>query len=38
MIYNLDLEKKHRSQLARRSAKSATELLDILKDALNARQ
>lgn len=37
MIYNFDLAKKHRSQLARRSAKSATELLDILKETLESQ-
>ena len=38
MIYNFDLEKKHRSQLNRRSIKSATELLDVLQEALDARE
>ena len=34
MIYNFDLEKKHRSRHNWRSVKSATELLGILKEAL----
>jgi len=36
MIYNLDLEKMHRSQHNRRSLKSATELLDALSDTVNS--
>ena len=38
MIYNFDLEKKHRSQLSHRSRKSATQLLVILQDTLDAGQ
>jgi predicted amidohydrolase len=36
MIYNLDLQKKHRSQPNRRSVKSANELLDSLREAIEA--
>jgi predicted amidohydrolase len=38
MVYNFDLEKKHRSRLSYRSRKSANELLDILQGALNSGQ
>ena len=38
MIYNLDLQMEHRSQHAWRSIKSATELLETLQQALDARQ
>lgn len=38
MIYNFDLQKKHRSRLASRSVRSATELLGILQETLDARQ
>jgi predicted amidohydrolase len=38
MIYNLDLAKRHRSRRAWRSAKSATELLGILQETLDARK
>jgi len=38
MIYNFDLQKKHRSQPNRRSVKSANELLDSLHEALDAHQ
>ena len=38
MVYNLDLNQKHRSRLAYRSRKSATELLDILQEALDTPQ
>ena len=38
MIYNFDLEQKHRSQLSRRSRKSATQLLVILQETLDAGQ
>jgi hypothetical protein len=38
MVYNFDLEKKHRSQLSHRSVKSATELLDVLQKAPEDRQ
>ena len=38
MIYNLDLQKKHRSQPNRRSVKSANELLDQLQEAIDAYQ
>ena len=34
MIYNLDLQKQHRSRLSRRSAKSANALLGILQEVL----
>ncbi len=37
MIYNFDLQKKHRSQLNRRSVKSANELVDALQEVLDAR-
>ena len=37
MIYNLDLQKKHRSQLNRRSVKSANALLGTLQEVLDAR-
>jgi len=35
MIYNFDLQKKHRSQLNRRSVKSANDLLDTLQEVLD---
>ncbi len=38
MIYNLDLEKQHRSRHNWRSVKSANELLDTLKKVLDARK
>jgi predicted amidohydrolase len=38
MVYNFDLEKRHRSRLGHRSRKSASELLDILRDVLNSGQ
>jgi len=38
MIYNFDLQKKHRSQPNRRSVKSANDLLDSLHEALDAHQ
>ena len=38
MIYNFDLQKKHRSQPNRRSVKSANELLGSLKEAFDAHQ
>ena len=38
MVYSLDLSKKHRSQLARRSRKSATELLDIFREELGTQR
>ncbi len=38
MIYNLDLQKKHRNRHTWRSAKSATELLDLLQKTLDEEQ
>jgi predicted amidohydrolase len=38
MIYNLDLKKQHRSRHNWRSAKSATQLLDVLREALELHE